>query len=39
MVSFDMLKHVFISNVANTIKDMLSYVTKLTIINVACLFS
>ena len=36
MVSFDVLEHVFISNVATTIRDMLSYATKLAIINVAC---
>ena len=36
LVSFDVLEHVFISDVANTIRDMLSYATKLAIINVAC---
>lgn len=36
IVSFDVLEHVFISDVANTIRDMLSYAEKLAIINVAC---
>ena len=36
LVSFDVLEHIFISDVANTIRDMLSYATKLAVINVAC---
>jgi len=36
MVSFDVLEHVFISDVATTIRDMLSYAEKLAIVNVAC---
>jgi hypothetical protein len=36
VISFDVLEHVYISDVANTIRDMLRNASKLIIINVAC---
>ncbi len=36
VISFDMLEHIFISDVPSILRDMFSYATKLIIINVAC---
>jgi len=36
VVSFDVLEHVFISDVPNVLRDMFSYSKKLLILNVAC---
>ena len=36
VVSFDVLEHVFISDVPSVLRDMFSYATKLLILNVAC---
>lgn len=36
VVSFDVLEHIFISDVPNVIRDMLRFAKKIAIINVAC---
>lgn len=36
VTSFDVLEHVFISDIPNVIRDILSYAKKLVIVNVAC---
>ncbi|MDB2639087.1 hypothetical protein N9Y91_08825 [Alphaproteobacteria bacterium] len=36
VVCFDVLEHIFVSDVANILRDMFSYSKKLVIINVAC---
>ncbi|MCZ7565239.1 MAG: class I SAM-dependent methyltransferase [Burkholderiales bacterium] len=36
VVSFDVLEHVFVSDVPHVIRDMLSYARKLLVLNVAC---
>lgn len=36
VVSFDMLEHIFISDVPSVLRDMFSYASKLIVINVAC---
>ncbi|MFT5171855.1 MAG: hypothetical protein ACI8W7_000019 [Gammaproteobacteria bacterium] len=36
VVCFDVLEHVFITDVPGVIRDMLSYATKLVVLNVAC---
>jgi hypothetical protein len=36
VISFDVLEHIFISDVPSVLRDMFSYATKLIVINVAC---
>jgi len=36
VVSFDMLEHIFISDVPSVLRDMFSYALKLLVLNVAC---
>ena len=36
VISFDVLEHVFVSDVPNVLRDLFSYSTKLVILNVAC---
>ena len=36
MISFDVLEHVFVSDVPSVLRDMFSYATKVIFLNVAC---
>jgi hypothetical protein len=36
VISFDVLEHIFISDVPSVLRDMFSYATKLIVINIAC---
>jgi hypothetical protein len=36
VISFDLLEHIFISDVPAVLRDMFSYTTKLIVLNVAC---
>jgi hypothetical protein len=36
VLSFDVLEHIFISDVPNTLRDILSYANKMLILNIAC---
>jgi hypothetical protein len=36
VISFDVLEHIFISDVPSVLRDMFSYATKLIVLNVAC---
>lgn len=36
VISFDVLEHIFISDVPSVLRDMFSYATKLMVLNIAC---